>query len=302
MKKIVVTKDLGLSSDQRKRLESLGDVIYHDDLAKSPEEWLERCQGADIILAGKEDLKKGMDKIKNAFFSLRFVGISWIDKEKMKENNNIVSYCPGCNKEAVSEWAIAMMLVLLRNLNEIINIEDISADKKPETTLGTMGKKVTILGQGNIGARIGKVCEALDMGVRFFKRGDDLLESVKEADVVFNSLSLKSDSEGLLNKEFFQSLKKGSFFISFVSRKIFDTDAMIEVLDNNILKGAAIDAGGIEIGDGADPYYMKLVKHPKILATPHIAYDTDVTDRVANDGMIDNVEAYLAGKPINLVE
>ena len=113
MKKIVVTKDLGLSSEQRKRLESLGDVTYYDDLAKSSEEWVKRCQGADIVLAGKAELKEGMYKIKDTFFSLRFVGIGWIDKQKIKESNITVSYCPGCNKEAVSEWAIAMMLVLL---------------------------------------------------------------------------------------------------------------------------------------------------------------------------------------------
>lgn len=48
--------------------------------------------------------------------------------------------------------------------------------------------------------------------------------------------------------------------------------------------------------------YRRLAKHPKVMATPHIAYNTERTSRVSNDMMIDNVEAYLKGAPINIVK
>jgi phosphoglycerate dehydrogenase-like enzyme len=67
------------------------------------------------------------------------------------------------------------------------------------------------------------------------------------------------------------------------------------------LAGAAIDAGGVQVGNYNDPYYQKLINHPKILATPHIAYNTDITARVANDMMIDNIEAWIKGTPKNLI-
>ena len=77
---------------------------------------------------------------------------------------------------------------------------------------------------------------------------------------------------------------------------------MLGALDKGILAGVAHDAGGIKVGDTADPFYQKLLKHPKVLVTPHIAYNTDVRARVSYDMMIDNVEAWIKGKPINLLE
>ena len=50
-----------------------------------------------------------------------------------------------------------------------------------------------------------------------------------------------------------------------------------------------------------DPYYKKLIKNPKVIATPHFSYHSDVSLRVSNDMMIDNIEAWIKGKPINVV-
>ncbi len=301
VKKIVVTHNMGLYPDQIKRLKSLGNVTFYDDVAQSPEEWVKRCQGADIICCGKSGVKEKIHEMKNVFFSLPFVGISWIDKEKIKKNNVIVSYCPGCNKDAVSEWIIAMMLNLLRQLPELINVKSLPKDKTPEMALGLTSKKVCILGKGNIGSRVGKICKALNTDVSYFKRGDDLIESVKDADVVVDCLGSNPTTWGLLNKTFFHSLKRGSFFITITGPQICDVDAMIEALNKGILVGAAHDAGGIKVGNVADPFYQKLLEHPKVLVTPHISYNTEVRARVSYDMMIDNVEAWIKGKPINLL-
>lgn len=302
MVKIVVTQGLHFYQDQIDRLKSLGDVTFYDDLGKSPEEWLERCKGADIICTGKFGLKKKIYELKEVFISLPFVGIGWIDKEKIKARNITVAYSPGCNKDAVSEWIVAMILNLLRQLPHYIKNTDLPKGVIPDFEAGLTNKKITILGKGNVGSRVGKICEALGMKVSFFKRGDDLFESVKDADVVVDALSLNESTIRLLDKKFFNSMKKGSYFVTITSPKICDVDAMIEALDKGILAGAAHDSGGIQIGDVHDPFYKKLLNHPKILVTPHIAFNTDVTKRVSYDMMIDNIEAWLNKKPINLVE
>lgn len=302
MPKIVISQNLEFYPEQIKRLKSLGEVIFYNDLAKSPEKWLERCQGADIICTGGFGLKQKLYDVKNAFFSLPFVNVSWIDKEKIKANNVTVSYCPGCNKDAVSEWIIGMMLNLFRRLPKFINVKDLPKGKIPDFTLGLTGKKVIILGKGNVGSRVGKICEAFDMKVVYFKRGDDLLECIKDADVIINCLSSNSTTWGMLNKKFFNSLKRECYFISPSDEKIYDINALFEALDKGILAGAADDAGGIRVGDCYDPFYVGLSNYPKVLATPHIAYQTDVTAKVANDMMIANIEAWLKGKPINLLK
>ena len=110
MKKIIVTQDLGLNKEERERLNKLGEVKYYNDLPETPEEWLVRCETADIICSGKFGLKQKYQELSNVYFSLPFVAISFLDIEKLKEKNIKVSNCPGCNKEAVSEWIVAMVL------------------------------------------------------------------------------------------------------------------------------------------------------------------------------------------------
>ena len=76
---------------------------------------------------------------------------------------------------------------------------------------------------------------------------------------------------------------------------------MLEALKKEKLLGVANDCGSILPGDYDDPYYKKLSQTPKVIATPHIAYQSDVTVRTSNDMLIDNVEAWIKGKPINVV-
>jgi len=300
MKKIVVTQNHDLYPDQIERLKSLGEVKFYNDLAKTPEEWLERVGGFEIICSGKFGLKQKIYELGDVFISLPFVDIGWIDSRKLKERNITVSYSPGCNRVAVSEWIIGMMINLLRDLPKYIGVGSLPKHTLPEKTAGLAKKKVTILGPGNIGSRVGKICESLEMEVSYFKKGDDLLKSVKDADVVINTLSNNPTTQGLLDKKFFDSFKNGAYFISVTSSQIYDVDSLLAALDKNIA-GAAIDTGQIQVGDTDDPFYQRLLKNPKILVTPHIAYNSDTTARVGNDMMIDNIEAYLAGKPTNLV-
>jgi phosphoglycerate dehydrogenase-like enzyme len=299
MKKIVVTQDLGLNDEEKDRLNKLGEVKYYEDLPATQEEWLERCKGADVICSGKFGLKLKYQELENTFLSLPFVATDFLDKNILKDRNIKVSNCPGCNKEAVSEWIIAMILNLLRDLPNWINKKE--SDSISKETKGLVGKNITILGKGNVGSRVGKICEVLEMNVKYFTKNDNLIESIKDADVVVDTLGSNETTKGLLNKEFFNSFKNGSYFVTVTSHKIYDTEAMLEVLDKNILKGVASDCASIQVGDVNDPFYIKLANHPKVLATPHIAYNTDSTDRKASKMMIDNIEAYLDGKTVNLV-
>ncbi|MFH1978632.1 MAG: NAD(P)-dependent oxidoreductase [Candidatus Aenigmatarchaeota archaeon] len=300
--KIALTKDLNLYNDQKKRLESLGDVVYHNELLKSPDEWLERCRGADIICSGIFGLRSDkVYELKDVFISLPFVGVEFLDKKKLNERNITISNSPGCNKEPVSEWIVAMMLIHFRRLLELTRTKNPSRDEVLKAATSLYDKKITILGAGFIGKQLGKICDSLGMKVRFFRRGDDLLESVKDADTVVNCLSVNSSTMEVLNRDFFFSLKKGAFFVSISKSQVYDIEALKEALDKEILSGAADDAASAEVGDVNEPAYKTLLEHPKILVTPHISWNTDAERRHANDIMIDNIETWIKGKPINLI-
>lgn len=300
MPKIVVAQNLGLSADDIQRLKELGEVVVFDDLAKSPEDWLKRCEGVDVICTGKFGLRDKIYDLQNVFIAVPFVGIGWIDKEKIKERHITVANAPGCNKDAVAEWIMYMMLNLFRRFPIFLNAKERQWGDLPDPTNGLTGRTVAILGKGNIGIRVGTICEAFDMKTRFFSRGDNLLEAVRNADIVIDCLSLNPSTRGLLNRAFFQSMKHGAFFITPTGKEIWDVDALLEALDQGILGGAATDAGNVQVGNIEDDFYQRLLHHPKMLVTPHIAYSTDVTNQVGGDIMISNVEAWLNGKPTNL--
>lgn len=302
MKKIVVTKNLDLYEDQSKRLDGLGDVVYYDDSPETVDEWLERCKDADIICTGIFGLKsEKVYELKDVFISLPYVGVEFLDKERLKERNIIVSNSPGCNKEAVSEWIVGMMLMFFRRLSELNRVTDLPKDEILKITTSLYDKNITILGAGDIGKQLGKICDSLGMKVNFFQKGDNLIDSIKNADVIANCLSTNPSTIGLLDKDFFNSLKKGSLFISSSRSQIYDILALKDALDKGILIGAIDDSASSVVGDVDDVEYKNLLSHPKILVTPHISWNTDVEKRKANDMMIDNVEAYLKGEPINLI-
>jgi len=302
MKKIVVTQPMDLFPDQIDRLKKFGGVKIFSNLAKSYDDWLERCRDADIICSGKYGLKQRYQELRDVFISVPFVGVNWLDTNKLKEKNIVVSRSPGCNKIAVSEYIMGMMLTLLRDFPKYINATELSDGGLPSRKSGLAGKEVCVLGKGNVGSRVGALCEAFNMKVSYFNRGDNLLNKVKEADVVVNCLSSNPTTKNMLDEKFFSSMKKSSYFITVTSGSVNDIEAIIKALDNGILAGVGIDTGGIQVGNVKDPLYLKLQKHPKILVTPHIAYCTESTARNCNDMMIDNVEAWLKGKPINVVK
>ncbi|MBU0707963.1 hydroxyacid dehydrogenase, partial [Patescibacteria group bacterium] len=182
---IVVTKNLELYEDQTARLDSLGNATYYNDLPRSDDEWLERCRGADIICTGMYGLKsEKVYELDNVFISLPFVGAEFLDRNRLKEKNITVSNSPGGNKEAVAEWIIGMMIMHFRRLPQLTRTTDLQKEEILKTATSLYNKKITILGVGHIGKQLGNICESFGMIVKYFKRGDDLIGFVKDADVI----------------------------------------------------------------------------------------------------------------------
>ena len=303
MPKIVVTNHQDFTDEQRKRLSSLGDVTYHETLPTG-EEYLERVKGADIICSGTAGLQDVYAQLKDVYITVGFVSVAFVDVNVLKKNNVTISNAPGANRYAVSEWVIGMMITMSRKLDMFLNHkESLRRDGKlPPLTPGLAEKSVTILGKGQIGPRVGEIAESLGMTVSYFKRGDDLYDSVKDADYVVNTLSSNPTTKGLLDYEFFEAMKKGSSFVDVTRSEIVDNDAMLKGLDEGRLTSVASDCGGILVGDTDDPLYQKLLNHPKVYVTPHISYNTPLSMKIGNDIMIDNVEAWINGKPQNIKE
>ncbi|HEY4963817.1 MAG TPA: NAD(P)-dependent oxidoreductase [Candidatus Saccharimonadales bacterium] len=301
--KIVVTNNQSFTDQQKSRLESLGDVTYCDSLPETAKEYLQRIEGADIICSGTAGLQDAYTQVKDVYITVGFVSVAFVDLDVLRKNNVTLSNAPGVNRHAVSEWVMYMVLSLMREFPRFVNTNE--AFRKdgnlPPLTIGLAGNKMTILGQGKIGQQVGKLAKAFDMEVSYFKRGDNIITAVSDADVVVNALSSNPSTRKILDKGFFSAMKKGSYFVDVTRSEIVDDEAMLHVLDEGRLYGVASDCGGILVGDTNDPLYTKLLKHPKVLVTPHVSYNTPMSMKLGADVMIDNVEAWTKGKPQNVV-
>lgn len=199
---------------------------------------------------------------------------------------------------SIIEWVMFMTLSLFRKFIPTVRATKNFPVELQETLVG---KKVLIVGKGSIGTKIAIPCEAFGMEVSFFERGDDLRAKSKDADLVINALNCNSTSKNLLDERFFMSLKKGAYFVSFVRQYTYSLDGLLKSIDAGIVGGAAIDCDPEKFGDTANEFYQKALSNPKVLVTPHVAWSTKQAVVNGAEIAVQNIEAFVAGKPQNIL-
>jgi len=298
MKNIVVAGEFSFTEDQKKRLENLGTVTFVGE-SESAQQWCEKVQGADIICSDGDYLLENLPNLKNVFVTYPFIELGSFDSQELEKNGVFVANTQGSNRDSIVEWVMFMILSLLRKFPHTLNVTE---NIPLEFHESLCGKNLLIVGKGSIGQKIGSVSESFGMNVEFFCRGDKLSEKTASADVIVNSLNCNPSSENLLDEEFFLSVKKGAYFISFVRQYTYDLNGLITSLDKDVMAGAAIDCDPESPGDTTNDFYQKIVKHDKILATPHIAFSTQQAKAQGVETVVQNIEAYCAGKPQNILK
>ncbi len=296
MKKIAV---LGANpnDNQRARLKSLREVEYLPSPSSS-EEFIKQSEGADVIYSDGDYLLDSLPKLKNVFVTYPFVELGVFDSQKLKENGVIVANSQGGNRPSIIEWVVFMVLALFRNFVPMIRARRSFPVELQETLVG---KKVLIVGKGSIGTKIAIPCEAFGMKVDFFARGDDLKAKSAEADLVINALNCNSTNKNFLDEKFFTSLKKGAYYLTFARPYTYDIDGLFKSIDSGIVAGAAIDCDPEKFGDTTNKFYQKALSNPKVLVTPHIAFSTKQAVASGAEIAVQNIEAFIAGKPQNVL-
>jgi glycerate dehydrogenase len=297
MKKIVVLGPTP-TDNQKKRLETLGTVTYLPG-PSSAEELIKQSEGADILLSEKPFLFESLPKLKNIFVAFPFVELGEFNTDELKVNKVFLANAQGGNRASIIEWVMFMTISLFRKFTPLVRATE---DQPFALQESLEGKKVLIIGKGNIGTKIAIPCEAFGMIVTFYERGDDLLAKSKDVDVVINALNTNSSSKNLLNEEFFMSLKRGTYFVSFVRQHTYDLHALIKSINAGIVGGAAIDCDPEKFGDTTNDFYKTCLSNEKILVTPHVAFSTKQAMANGIEIAVQNIEAFVAGKPQNILK
>jgi phosphoglycerate dehydrogenase-like enzyme len=232
-----------------------------------------------------------------------------VDIEAAHQRNITVCGTAG-GRSATAELAVALMLALARHLRE-----EFSAMRSGggwQTTLGTdlEGRALGIIGLGNLGGRVAKICGAIGMEVIAWSENltaahaerhgavrvdkDDLL---KRADVVSIHSVLSPRTRGLIGARELASMKPTAILINTSRGPIVQEAALLAALREGRIAGYGADTFDVEPLPPDHP----LRSEPRALLTPHLGYVTEDTYRVFYPGMVAAIEAWLDGRPIGVI-
>ncbi|MFJ5295771.1 D-2-hydroxyacid dehydrogenase family protein [Pseudomonas sp. NPDC088368] len=171
------------------------------------------------------------------------------------------------------------------------------------------GKTLGIVGLGSIGQKIARYALAFDMkviawsenltaeraaehGVTYVSK-DALFE---QSDIISVNLVLSDRSRGLVDADSLSRMKPTAYLVNTARGPIVDEDALVDVLKQKKIAGAALDVYSIEPLPADHPFRSL----PNLLATPHVGYVTENNYRMFFSQMIEDIQAWHAGSPIRV--
>lgn len=268
-------------------LEALvGEVIYNPTgkplTSAEVAAWL---PGIDGYIAGLDvidaDALKFADKLK--VIARYGVGFDNVDLEAAKSKNIVVTNTPGANSVSVAELALGLMLALARQIPEAVDA--VHQGKWPRYSgVSLEGKTIGILGLGAIGKQLARRLTGFDCKILAFDPYadqqfaldnhitlTDMDQVIGASDFVSLHLPLLPETRGIVDENFLNKMKKGSYLVNTSRGEAINEDALLKSLQSGHLKGAALDAFIVEPPDPNHP----LLALPNVIATPHLGAQTD---------------------------
>jgi D-3-phosphoglycerate dehydrogenase len=301
------------SSPHLDRLRARGEVVMHLDRPADDAEKLRRVEGASCILNSRSAVKWPGHLLRQ-LPSLRMmtvcgIGTDAIDTATARELGIIVCNVPGLTAPIVAEHALALMLATARRVCFQTQQLRQGIWKTPDN-LYLRGRTLGILGVGPIGAAMAKLGQAIGMrvqawtfhptpererelGIPFVDR-DELLRT---SDVVSIHVKLTDQTRSFIGAREIAMMKRGALLINTARGAVVDTPALVQALHAGHLGGAGIDVYDVE----PIPRDHPLLACEQVVLTPHVADQNPEGMEILNRGAVDNVLAFLDGKPINRV-
>ncbi|HYM09075.1 MAG TPA: D-isomer specific 2-hydroxyacid dehydrogenase family protein [Bryobacterales bacterium] len=292
-----------MSAAQKARLKGLGELRYFDavlgDLRLA-----EQCRGAEILIVTPRlhlDIVPYLDGCR--FISVQGAGTDALDVVAARGKGILVSNVPDFCSDAVAEHAFALLLAVAKNLEAgratLQQSRWQTALAYP--TIGLKGQTLGLFGCGKIGSRIAALGRAFGMRVLATTRsprGTHFEQLLAESDFLVIAAPATPETRGRFNAAAFAAMKPGAVLVNISRAALVDDGALLAALDTGRLAGAAVDVFSHE----PPPPDHPLLHHPRLLVSPHVAWGTaDAVERLL-DLSIENVEAFLSGRPIHLVE
>ena len=306
---IVILDEVELSDAQQDRLRSLGAVTSYQTNPADEEEVLVRAVDAEILLLGWTGLNAALlaRLTRLRMISVWATGYDYVDTQAARRQGVTTCNIPAYAGTAVAELTIGLMLGLARQLvpaDRHVRGGDYSWRGFRGSELS--GKTLGLVGLGDIGGAVAGIARALGMTVlahvrnptpeRAAQLGCEFVPLdvvLRRSDVLSLHLPLTSQTRGLIGAAQLAAMKPSAHLINTARAQLVDQAALVAALTEGTIAGAALD-------DITLPA-TELAALPNVILTPHIGFFTEEALLRKGDVCVDNVAAYLAGSPVNVV-
>ncbi len=257
---------------------------------------------ADLLRAGKRLKVVGRAGI----------GVDNVDVAAATELGILVVNAPTANLMSATEHTFALLLSLARRVPEADASTKAGGWDRKITGVELQGKTLGVIGFGRIGQRVADRARGFEMKVVAFDPFLDpaaarrlevellpLEELLARADMVTLHVPMTDQTRNLLNRETLAKMKKGALLINCARGGVVDEAALLEALESGHLGGAALDVFAEE-----PPKDLSLVRHKKVVATPHLGAQTrEAQERISLETaqmVLDALAGSLAVAAVNL--
>lgn len=289
-------------------------VEYADTL---PPEVVERVQSASVIISNK--LSLGEPQLAHApdvkLIAIAATGSDCVDLDYCRRRGITVCNVRGYAVNSVPEHVLMLILALRRNL--LLYRQDIHAGKWQQSKQFCLlsyplhdikGSTIGIIGYGSIGKSMAQLGESVGMKVliaehknaKSIRAGRTAFDEVlPQSDVVTLHCPLSDETRDMFGRGEFEMMNRGALLINTARGALIQDEALIAALQEGLIAGAASDVLREEPPrDGSPLLDLNL---PNFIVTPHVAWASDEAMQTLADQVIDNLEAFVAGRPQNVL-
>ena len=296
-------------------LEALGELIVYD---RTPEDKVaERIGDADAAYTNKTPITRetiaACPNLK--FISVLATGYNIVDVDAAKERGIPVTNIPTYGTAAVGQFAIALLLEICHHAGHHDRV--VHEGKWAENPdwcfwdyplIELADKTMGVIGFGRIGQTTGRIAKALGMKVIAFDEypnefGREIAEYVSldellaQSDVISLHCPLFPSTEGLINKDNIAKMKDGVIILNNSRGPLIVEQDLTDALNSGKVYAAGLDVVSTEPIKADNP----LLTAKNCIITPHISWAPKESRQRLMNIAIDNLQAFVDGKPINVV-
>ncbi|WP_298953847.1 D-2-hydroxyacid dehydrogenase [uncultured Methylobacterium sp.] len=287
---------------------------YREYDVTAPGEIVERLKDADIAIVNKvpmrADTLRQLPKLK--LIAVAATGTDIVDKAAAKEQGITVVNIRNYAFNTVPEHVVALIFALRRAIVPYaISTRRGDWSKSRQFCYfdypirDIAGSTLGIVGYGALGKSIGRRGEALGMKVLAYDVFPqdglvDLDTILRESDVITLHAPLTPETRNMIGRAELAKMKRDAILINTARGGLVDEAALAEALQNGTIGGAGFDVLTTE--PPVEGNVLLDLDLPNLIVTPHVAWASKEAMQILADQVVDNIEAFVAGNPVNVVE